>query len=195
MADETGPGGLFFGFNRHQDEDMTVVHKCNAGPLCVYAGKPIATHMEPRMPYAWLSRSPEAQAPDHARRYHVACASILAINAAASPVDAAEESTEERHTRVLRSDDLVNREFDGFCDTFPEGSLHRELLAKYYSFLIMRSQTGKNFDAGTRGTVRRTWPRFAELAPIDFSNKKLLQQAAKAAPAAAAEEADIRMSQ
>lgn len=193
MADEET--ATYCGFACDKTEDMNKPHKCTAGARCAYAGGAIKMQLEPRRPFAWFSRLPYAQDPNFARRYHIVCAPVLAIDAAASPMGDTEERTEERHFNVFSSDDLVNPAFENFAEFFPHGSRERELLSRYFAWIILRSQTGENFDAGTRGSVRREWQRFKELAEIDFSRGDLRKAAGKAAPSKRGENDDIKMSQ
>jgi len=181
----------YFGFEQDPNDDQQRPHRCGAGNRCVYARGVIKTKLEPRTPFAYISLTPYADAPSFARRFHIACTTLLAIDAAAGPMDMTEERTEERHSRVFNSDALVNASFYRFGYFFPEGSPERKLLSSFFAWIIMHSQTGANFDAGDRGTLRREWPEFNRLIEIDFTNAELREAALHAAPIRELEDKDF----
>jgi hypothetical protein len=102
-----------------------------------------------------------------------------------------EERTEERHSHVFNSDALVNASFYRFVYFSPEGSPDRKLLSSFFAWIIVHSQTGANFDASDRGTLRRQWPEFNRLVEIDFTNAEPREAALQAAPIRELEDKDF----
>ena len=182
---------VYFGFEQDPNDDQQRPHRCGAGNRCVYAHGAIKTKLEPLRPFAYISLTPQAEAPSFARQFHIACTPLLAIEAAAGPMDMSEERTEERHSHVFNSDALVNASFYRFVYFSPEGSPDRKLLSSFFAWIIVHSQTGANFDASDRGTLRRQWPEFNRLVEIDFTNAEPREAALQAAPIRELEDKDF----
>jgi len=194
MADDQYQTG-YCGFMQDPKDDQQRPHVCTAGARCVYAGGRIRMQLEPGRPFAYFSRSPYEVAPNYARRSHIACMELLFLDLAAGPMSDQDERTEARHTRCFSLDATVNPAFQDFGKFFPEGTAERELLSRYYAWIIMHSQTGADFDAGMRGTLRRQFPDFNRLIDIDFTKANLRQNALSAAPVRAQEDEEIHLSQ